>query len=45
MLALIGLAFYELLRHIDAEYPINIALAAGGILFLLYGIYSPTMRR
>lgn len=39
-----GLAWYELLRHIEAESPTKYILASIGIGFLLYNIFAPIFR-
>lgn len=43
--AILFLAFYEVLRHVTAQYPINFILAGGAIVFLLYAIVAPELRR
>ncbi len=42
--ALLLLAGHELIRHIQAAYPVNILLAAIGLGFLLYCIFTPFYR-
>lgn len=42
---ILGLAFYELLRHIRAIHPGNMILAATALAFLLYMIAAPEFRK